>query len=219
MPLITAVGHRWPAEAPAPVSTTRTVQRAVSAVVVAVSTGGPNALAEIVPALPADLPVPVFVVQHMPELFTKMLAERLDRAAPIGVVEASDGESVVPGRLYLAPGGHHLALARSGADVTIALNDGPKENSCRPAADVLFRSAADVYGGEVLAVVLTGMGRDGLRGSEHVRAAGGCVIAQTPSSAVVASMPQAVAEAGIADAVIPLDAIAAEVARRVTEGR
>jgi two-component system, chemotaxis family, protein-glutamate methylesterase/glutaminase len=186
----------------------------VSAIVVGVSTGGPNALATIIAALPESLCVPILVVQHMPALFTNLLAERLDRLAAVPVAEAVDGERVTPGRVYIAPGGRHLSLRRgAGDEVRVALTDAPPENSCRPAADVLFRAAAAVYGRETLAVVLTGMGRDGLRGCEAVRAAGGHVIAQTEASAVVASMPAAVAEAGLADAVVPLDRMAPELVR------
>ena len=185
----------------------------VSVVVVGVSTGGPNALAEIVPALPVGLGVAVLVVQHMPVLFTGLLAERLDRLSAVSVVEAVDGELVVGGRVYIAPGGRHLSLAGSGVGVggvRVVLGDGPPENSCRPAADVLFRSAVGCYGAATLAVVLTGMGRDGLAGARVVRAAGGFVVAQSEQSSVVASMPAAVAAAGLADAVVPLDQIAAK---------
>ena len=178
-----------------------------------------DALAEIVPTLPADLAVPIFIVQHMPALFTKTLAERLDRAAAVEVVEATNGDLVVPGRVYLAPGGHHLALTRVGTAVTVSINDDPPENSCRPAADVLFRSAAEVYGNGVLAVVLTGMGHDGLRGSAAVCAAGGSVIAQDAETAVVASMPGAVVAAGLTDAVVPLDGVAPELLVRLSGRR
>jgi two-component system chemotaxis response regulator CheB len=192
---------------------------AVTAVVIAVSTGGPRALALIMPALPADLSVPIFIVQHMPPLFTKTLAERLDHIAAVDVVEAADGDVVVPGTVYVAPGGHHLALARVTTTVRVAITDAPPENSCRPAADVLFRSAADVYGAGVLAVVLTGMGHDGLRGSEAVRASGGSVIAQRADTAVVASMPEAVRLAGLVESVVPLDRIGPELARRTSGHR
>ena len=188
---------------------------AVSAIVVAVSTGGPNALAAIVPALPADLGVPIFVIQHMPAVFTKMLAERLDRLSVVTVVEATDGEPAVPGRVYIAPGGRHMSLSGTmiAGNVRVQLTDDAPENSCRPAADVLFRAAAAVYGPSALAVVLTGMGSDGLRGCVAVRAAGGYVLAQSEASAVVASMPAAVTNAGLTDAVVPLDEIALELVR------
>lgn len=174
-------------------------------IVIAVSTGGPDALAEIVGRFPADLPVPVLVVQHMPPDFTRLLAERLDRHSPVSVVEASAGEAVLAGRVYIAPGGRHMALTRCDGRIAVALHHGPPENSCRPAADVLFRSAAEVYRERVLAVVLTGMGTDGLRGAEAVRAAGGWVIAQTQCTSTVGSMPGAVAAAGLANTVVRLE--------------
>lgn len=176
----------------------------VTAVVIGVSTGGPNALAELVPCLPASLRVPVFIVQHMPAVFTQMLADRLDRVAQVDVVEAADSEPVVAGRVYVAPGGRHMAVRGTAASAAIELRDDAPENSCRPSVDVLFRSAARVYGSGVAGVVLTGMGSDGLRGCEAVRAAGGSIIVQDAESSVVASMPLAVAEAGLANAVLPL---------------
>ncbi|MEO8698022.1 MAG: chemotaxis-specific protein-glutamate methyltransferase CheB [Acidimicrobiales bacterium] len=187
----------------------------VSAIVIAVSTGGPNALATIVPSLPADIGVPIFIVQHMPPVFTKMLAERLDRVAALTVVEATDGALVEPGGVYVAPGGRHMSLTGSmaAANVRIHLTDEPPENSCRPAADVLFRAAAAAYGPGTLGVVLTGMGCDGLSGCAAIRDAGGSVLAQTEASAVVASMPAAVANAGLTDLVVPLDDIASELIR------
>ena len=191
----------------------------VAAVVVAVSTGGPNVLATIVSRLPADLPVPVLIVQHMPPVFTKMLAERLDHQSALSVVEASAGDAIVPGRVYVAPGGRHMALSAGGGNVRVVLHDGSPENFCRPAADVLFRAAVDVYGAGVLAMVLTGMGRDGLRGSEAVRAAGGSVLAQSESTCTVPSMPAAVALAGLANAVVPLDDLGAALVQRVSRGR
>jgi two-component system chemotaxis response regulator CheB len=205
------LNRRRPPPAPRPRALAR-----VGAVVVGVSTGGPDALATIVGKLQSPLPVPVLIVQHMPPVFTRLLAERLDRLGPATVVEASPGEAVVPGLVYLAPGGHHLLLTRVARDqVLVRLDDGPPENSCRPAADALFRSAADVYGPGTLAVVLTGMGRDGLRGAELVRSAGGSVIAQDVGSCVVGSMPGAVAGAGLADAVVPLDEMASVLVQRV----
>jgi two-component system chemotaxis response regulator CheB len=189
----------------------------VNAVVVAVSTGGPNALALLVPALPADLGVPILIVQHMPPMFTKLLAERLDRLAELSVVEATDGALVRPGRVYIAPGGRHLSLTGTHAfgNVRVAITDEPPENSCRPAADVLFRAAAAAYGAGTLAVVLTGMGHDGLRGAEVVHDVGGAIIAQSSATSVVASMPDAVANAGLTDAVVGLDDMASELVRWV----
>ena len=184
-------------------------------IVVAVSTGGPSALATILPQLPSHLGVPVLIVQHMPPTFTKLLAERLDRAATIEVREAADGDTVRPGVAYIAPGGRHMRVRRRDGIVQVVLDDGPPVNSCRPAADVLFRDAAAVYGGGVLGIVLTGMGSDGCSGSKAIVIAGGHVIAQTEASAVVPSMPAAVATAGLADAVVSLDDVAGEVLRRV----
>lgn len=212
LPLIAAVAKPPPdsvgltsrRRSPAPPPQQHIPRAAVSAVVIGVSTGGPNALAEVIPCLPANLPVPVFVVQHMPAVFTQMLADRLNRGATVEVVEAADAEPVVAGRVYIAPGGRHLVLRGTPASAAIELTDDPPENSCRPSADVLFRSAARVYGRGVLAVILTGMGSDGLRGCEVVHAAGGSILVQDAESSVVASMPLAVAEAGLASAVLPL---------------
>jgi two-component system chemotaxis response regulator CheB len=194
--------------------------RRVEAVVIGVSTGGPNALAEVTAGLPRDLPVPVLVVQHMPPMFTKLLAERLDARSPLRVGEAGGGEAPVPGTVWLAPGDHHLVVTGgSGRPVRLGLDDGPKENSCRPAVDVLFRSAAEVWGGDLLAVVLTGMGRDGERGSARIRDAGGVVMVQDEATSVVWGMPGAVVEAGVADAVVPLSGVAAEIDRVARVGR
>jgi two-component system chemotaxis response regulator CheB len=211
LPLIAAVARPRaamvdpPAGARAPAAHQMHAERtAITAVVIGVSTGGPNALAELVPALPARLPVPVFIVQHMPAVFTQMLAERLDRVANVDVVEAADAEPVVAGRVYVAPGGRHMAVRGPARSARIELTDDAPENSCRPSADVLFRSAARVYGRGVAGVVLTGMGSDGLRGCEAVCAAGGSVMVQDAESSVVASMPLAVAQAGLANAVLDL---------------
>jgi two-component system chemotaxis response regulator CheB len=221
LPLIRAFGART-APGPGPATPTRARprrQRPVSAIVIAVSTGGPDALAEVVGRLPADLPVPVLVVQHMPPDFTRMLAERLDRQSAVCAVEASAGEELSPGVVYIAPGGRHMAVTRTTGRVAVVLHDGPRENSCRPAADVLFRAAAEVYRDQVLAVVLTGMGQDGLRGAEAVRDAGGSVIVQSESSSVVASMPATVAAAGLADAVVALEDLGAALVDHVYTGR
>jgi two-component system chemotaxis response regulator CheB len=206
-------------DTPSPTSSIpRARRQRVAAVVVAVSTGGPTALAVVLAGLPAELSVPVLIVQHMPPLFTRTLAERLDRGSAVSVVQADDGEEVVAGRVYIAPGGHHMALSRSNGKVNIVVHDGPAENACRPAADVLFRAAVDVYGADILAVVMTGMGHDGLAGAKAVRDAGGMVIAQSESSSVIASMPAAVANAGLADAVVSLSDLSDVLVRCVSEG-
>ncbi len=188
---------------------------AVAAVVVAVSTGGPVALAEFLPAFVSRDGVPVLIVQHMPPLFTGHLAERLTKVCGLPVREAADGAEILPGDVLLAPGGRHLEVARNGPRIVAVLHDGPPENSCRPAADVLFRSAARVWGGSTMGVVLTGMGKDGLAGSEVIRAAGGTVLAQDESTSTVWGMPGHVARAGIADAVLPLGQLGVEVAMRL----
>jgi two-component system chemotaxis response regulator CheB len=171
------------------------------------STGGPDALATVLPALPADLAVPVVVVQHMPPVFTRLLAARLDGQSQVSVAEAVHGEPLVPGRVLVAPGGKHLAIRRSGTSVITHLSDDPPENFCRPAVDVLFRSVAAVYGERVLAAVLTGMGRDGERGATAIREAGGEVFVQDEPTSVVWGMPGAVAMAGQADRTLPLPQI------------
>ncbi|MGE3177744.1 MAG: chemotaxis response regulator protein-glutamate methylesterase [Vicinamibacterales bacterium] len=188
--------------------------RHVDIVAIGVSTGGPNALAAVLPELPADFPVPIVLVQHMPPMFTRLLAERLDSQSSLTVREAAGGEALAPGHVYIAPGNYHLVLQRKGTQVVTALNQDPPENSCRPAVDPLFRSVSEVYGTHVLAVVLTGMGQDGLRGVEHIHAAGGQVIVQDEGSSVVWGMPGFVAKAGLADRVLPLKDIPVEITRR-----
>lgn len=182
------------------------------------STGGPNALAEIFALLPRDLPVPIVVTQHMPPLFTKLLADRLSAHSAIRVHEAAGGEVLEPGVAYLAPGDNHMLLEVHGNEVRTALSKAPPENSCRPAVDPMFRTAVGAYGGAVLGVVLTGMGQDGLRGCEAIRASGGQVVVQDEASSVVWGMPGFVARAGLADAVRPLAEIVPEIVRRIGSG-
>lgn len=177
-------------------------------VVIGVSTGGPVALTSVIPALPADLGVPVVIVQHMPPLFTKLLAERLDAACALDVVEAADLMPLVPGRVYIAAGGFHLTMTTVRGMSVLRLDDGPMENSCKPAVDVTLRHAQALWGPRTLTVILTGMGSDGLTGARSLRQAGGKVIVQDADTSVVWGMPGAVAKAGIADAVLPLDRIA-----------
>jgi len=187
----------------------------VDAVVIGTSTGGPNALADVFGAFPADLPVPILIVQHMPPMFTRILAERLTANSRVPVDEAASGAVVQPGRGLIAPGNFHMVVARVGTQIQTQIHQDPPENSCRPAADPLFRSAVKVYGAGVLAVVLTGMGQDGLRGCEAVREAGGQIIVQDEATSVVWGMPGFVAKAGLADKVLPLSLIANEIVRRV----
>jgi two-component system chemotaxis response regulator CheB len=183
------------------------------------STGGPDALTKVLMGLPADLPVPIVVTQHMPPVFTRMFAERLDRSTPLKVVEAADGMELTPGTVYVAPGEKHLVLHRRGTAVLIQLSGAPPENSCRPAVDVMFRSVAQLYGASAYAVVLTGMGHDGRAGAKLLREAGAEVLAQDEATSVVWGMPGAVVGAGLADAVLPLDRIASCLTTRLAVGR
>ena len=191
----------------------------ISAVLIGSSTGGPSALAEIVPALPATLGVPVLVVQHMPPMFTRMLAERLDQRSALRVVEGAAGTPVRPGTVYVAPGGVHMVANRTREGVRIEVDDGPPEHSVKPAVDVLLRSGVDAWGGEVLTVILTGMGYDGLAGARRVVDAGGVVLAQDEQSSVVWGMPGAVVTAGMAEQVLPLGEVAAAIGRYVERPR
>ncbi len=178
------------------------------------STGGPQALMALVADLgPVIDRVPVLITQHMPPTFTTILAEHLARSSRRPAAEAIDGELVKPGRIYLAPGGKHMRVARSGADTVIALDDGPAVNFCKPAVDPLFTSAIDIWHGNILSVILTGMGSDGMRGGKDIVAAGGSVIAQDEASSVVWGMPGAAANAGICAAILPLNQIGAKVNR------
>ncbi|HET6279685.1 MAG TPA: chemotaxis response regulator protein-glutamate methylesterase [Polyangia bacterium] len=194
-------------------------RRRIDVVAIGISTGGPNALAAMIPQIPAGFPVPIVIVQHMPPLFTKLLADRLAARAVIAVKEGAAGDRLQPGTAYIAPGNHHMLVRRVGPSATIVLEQGPPENSCRPAADVLFRSVADVYGAGVLAVVMTGMGQDGLAGSGIIRDRGGQVLVQDEESSVVWGMPGFVVEAGLADEVLSLEALAPAIVRRAAFGR
>lgn len=178
------------------------------------STGGPQALMALVTELGSVIDrVPVLITQHMPPTFTTILAEHLARSSRRPAAEAVDGEPVKPGRIYLAPGGKHMRVVRSGAEAAIALDDGPAVNFCKPAVDPLFTSAIDIWHGNVLSVILTGMGSDGMRGGKDIVAAGGSVIAQDEASSVVWGMPGAAANAGICAAILPLNQIGAKVNR------
>jgi two-component system, chemotaxis family, protein-glutamate methylesterase/glutaminase len=183
------------------------------------STGGPNALAEVFRGLPAALPVPIVIVQHMPPMFTRLLAERLSSQYAFPVQEATAGTLLEPGKAWIAPGNFHMVVGREGQQVRLQVNQDPPENSCRPAVDVLLRSTARAFGPNSLTVILTGMGQDGLRGCEHVREAGGQILAQDEASSVVWGMPGFVARAGLADRVLPLSLIAEEIVRRVRHNR
>ncbi|SCB42311.1 two-component system, chemotaxis family, response regulator CheB [Bradyrhizobium yuanmingense] len=208
------------APAPAPASSSGSVStrpfstQAPKVLLIGSSTGGPQALMSLVTELGAVIDrFPVLITQHMPPTFTTILAEHLARSSRRPAAEAVDGEPVKPGRIYLAPGGKHMRVTRSGADPVIALDDGPAVNFCKPAVDPLFTSAIDVWHGNILSVILTGMGSDGMRGGKDIVAAGGSVIAQDEASSVVWGMPGAAANAGICAAILPLNQIGAKVNR------
>ena len=185
----------------------------VDLIAIGVSTGGPKALGTILPELSENLP-PILIVQHMPPLFTKSLADNLNKHSPLLVKEAEEGEPLRPGSAYIAPGGRHMILRKGGASFKIALSDAPPENSCRPSVDVLFRSIASQFPTErVLALVLTGMGSDGFKGVQSLKRKGVYCIAQDEASCVVYGMPKFIVDHGLADEVLPLDAIA----RRIKE--
>jgi two-component system chemotaxis response regulator CheB len=172
------------------------------------STGGPQALLTLLAALPKHLSVPIVIAQHMPATFTTVLAQHLGRASGRPSVEAANGEPIRPGRIYLAPGDFHFEIIRDGTNLLASLNKAPKENFCRPSVNPLFRSVARTFGGQAVAVMLTGMGSDGLEGTRELAAAGAAVIAQDEATSVVWGMPGAVANAGLCSAVLPLTGIA-----------
>lgn len=196
-----------------------TSKQPVEIVAIGVSTGGPNALAVLLPQLAAEFPVPVVIVQHMPPIFTRFLADRLATLSSIRVFEGAEGQVLRPAQAWVAPGDYHMVLKRSGVVVKLQLHKGQKENSCRPSVDVLFRSVAEVYGPHTLAVVMTGMGNDGLRGCEDIHAAGGQIVVQDEDSSVVWGMPGYVARAELADKVLSLDMLGGEIGRRVQRHR
>ncbi|HWC36471.1 MAG TPA: chemotaxis-specific protein-glutamate methyltransferase CheB [Mycobacteriales bacterium] len=217
VPVLLAVTGRAPrAAAPAPAAPPPQLRRVAAepgsgygVVVIASSTGGPNALSQVLPTW--DLPVPVLVVQHMPPNFTKILAERLNAVCTMPVSEAQDGEIAMPGQILIAPGDFHLRLRGTAARPEVVLANEPPENSVRPAADVTFRDVAALWGAHALGVVLTGMGRDGTDGARAVAGAGGYVLAQDEASSVVWGMPGSVVEAGLATKVVPLDLVTSTV--------
>jgi two-component system chemotaxis response regulator CheB len=207
---------RIPLMAPIALPKAQPISSVPAVLAIGISTGGPAALDKLLPALPAGFPLPVLIVQHMPELFTKLFAERLNGRCPLHVQEAAEGQPVRAGGIYIAKGSWHmgvLAPARIGLPPTLHLNQGPPENHCRPAVDVLFRSVAAVYGAGALAVVMTGMGSDGMLGCRVIRGNGGIVLAQDEATSTVWGMPGAVTNAGLAHKVLPLGAVAPELLR------
>jgi two-component system chemotaxis response regulator CheB len=187
----------------------------IEIVAIGASTGGPNALGEVFSHFPADFPVPIVIVQHMPPMFTRLLAERLSAEHAIRVHEATTGSELQAAQAWIAPGNFHMIITRDGRRAQALLNQDPPENSCRPSVDVLLRSVATAFGPRCLSVILTGMGQDGLRGCEAVREAGGQIVAQDETSSVVWGMPGAVSRAGLADRVLPVSLIGSEIVARV----
>ncbi|MFI5118037.1 MAG: chemotaxis response regulator protein-glutamate methylesterase [Terriglobales bacterium] len=209
-----------------PLPTTRPVvkirprtNQSIEIVAIGTSTGGPNALAEVLPQIPHDFPVPIVVVQHMPPIFTRLLAERLARRSSIPVEEGRAGAILRPGHAWIAPGNFHMKVIRGALDWSLNLCQEPPENSCRPAVDVLFRSVAAAGRANVLGVVMTGMGGDGVLGAQAIRDAGGDVIIQDEASSVVWGMPGLVHASGLDDAAYPLGNLATEITRRVLQNR
>ncbi len=196
-----------------PVVQNKAARRCVGAQVVGIgtSTGGPNALARLLPRLPADFPLPILIVQHMPPDFTASLAQSLARTCKLRVREARGGELLTGGEVLIAPGGKHMRVVRTDQGITTRITEDPPENSCRPAVDYLFRSLREVYGATAIAVMMTGMGEDGFVGCQQLRSAGAYLIAQDAASCTVYGMPRGPIESGIVDVVAPLDELATRI--------
>ncbi|MBL4636773.1 MAG: chemotaxis response regulator protein-glutamate methylesterase [Kofleriaceae bacterium] len=191
----------------------------VELVVIGVSTGGPEALRNLIPELPKNFPVPILVVQHMPAIFTKRMAERLDSLSPLTVREAYDSAVIKAGEVWIAAGDYHLEIRKRVGGHILRTHQGPKENFSRPAVDVLFRSAAELFGANVLATILTGMGEDGLIGCHLISQAGGQIISQDQATSVVWGMPGAVCKANLSEAILPLKQISSEIIQRTNTSR
>lgn len=184
-------------------------------VVIGVSTGGPQGLKAVIPQLPADFRVPIAMVLHMPIGYTEMYAQKLDALSSLHVVEAADGQEVAPGTVYLAPAGKHLVFRRDKQKVFTRLDIRPLDSPHRPSVDALFQSAAEVYGGRTLGVVMTGMGSDGREGAAWIKAQGGCILTEAEETCVVYGMPRSVVDAGLSDKRVPLDQMARAIMDRI----
>jgi two-component system, chemotaxis family, protein-glutamate methylesterase/glutaminase len=202
---------------PVVVRSTTTVSSPIKAVVIAASTGGPPILADLLSAIRPGLRVPVLVVQHMPANFTNAFASRLAEKSGLRVAEAADDQTIEDAQVWIAPGDYHMFITREADNARVQLNQGMPENACRPAANVLFRSAAQVFGAGVLGVVLTGMGNDGFAGSQAIVDAGGHVVVQDETSSTVWGMPGHVARAGLAEAILAPDELAKEISLRLMQ--
>jgi two-component system chemotaxis response regulator CheB len=190
----------------------------IQLIVIAVSTGGPAALAEIIPKLPGSQRQPILIVQHMPPVFTEVLAQRLAATSSLKVRQAKHQEAIAPGTVLIAPGDYHMRVAGSPRDAWVTLDQQPVENGCRPAADPLFVSAAQIFGASVLGVVMTGLGRDGTKGATQLRKAGGTIWAQDEATSAVWGMPGSVVEAGLVSRILPLQGIASALAAVAAPG-
>lgn len=217
---------RVDAAAPAPVALPSGVPTPVAAggpgpcraeiLAIGASTGGPRALSTVIEALPADFPIPIVVVQHMPPLFTRSLAERIASRSALRCLEGVDGALLEPGTVWIAPGNWHMTLQRDGAETRLRLSADPPENSCRPSVDPLFRTVADLYGAGALGVILTGMGQDGLLGARRLHDRQGRIVVQDEATSVVWGMPGAVARAGLAHRIVPLHEMSGEILKCVS---
>jgi two-component system, chemotaxis family, protein-glutamate methylesterase/glutaminase len=187
-------------------------------VALGISTGGPASLIHMLPMLPASLGVPMLIVQHMPPMFTKSLADDLNHRCALTVSEACDGQSVSPGHVLIAPGGQQMKVEKAGAHIVVRITDDPPENSCKPSADYLFRSVSKLYGGNAIGVIMTGMGNDGTRGCREMKQRGASIIAQDEATCVIFGMPKGPIDEGLADVVAPLDRIAGEIVRLAERG-
>ena len=214
-----APSRRGAGETPLPGSRIQSLtQTRPEIVAIGASTGGPKALARVLEGLPPDFPIPIVIVQHMPPIFTRLLAERLGTRTQLQCSEAIEGAALEARTIWIAPGDHHMTVERERNGMRIRLTNEPPVHSCRPAVDPLFLSVADAYGSASLGIILTGMGHDGYKGCERIRDAGGTVLVQDEASSVVWGMPGIVARAGIADRVVPLEEMAAEIVKRASVG-
>ena len=204
-----------PADRPLPMAMPRLGSTSVDVVVVGISTGGPQGLKAFIPRLPADFPVPVAIVLHMPVGYTEMYARKLDELSELRVVEAQEGDEIVAGRVYVAQAGRHLTFRRIDRRVVAHLDLRPLDTPHRPAVDMLFQSAADVYGARTLGVVMTGMGSDGREGAAWIKARGGRILTEAEESCVVYGMPRSVVEAGLSDSSVTLENMAAAILERL----
>lgn len=236
-PIVSAFRRRWeirailkpgsvasepktPVAPPVQRSETSYPSRKADLVLIGVSTGGPNALAKLLPALPANFPVPVLIVQHMPPLFTQSMATSLESKCKVKVKEAEDGERIRPGSVYLAPGGRHMKIVPDPkGEILLRITDDPLENNCRPSVDYLFRSAANHFNGNMTAVIMTGMGSDGVLGLRLLKRKNCHILAQDEASCVVFGMPGEAIKAGVVDAVVPLEQLADEIIRSVKSAK